>query len=108
MVRHDIQSEQGFFAILLAKAIKPQVRTLAFEPALPPADAAELFELAPRHRAMKLDQLSLSADRPVVFAANWLTPYATTPRCSVWVWARADHCMGESKLKTILMAGERR
>lgn len=78
MVRHDILSEQGFFDILLAKAVKPQVRLLAFEPAVPPSDVAELFKLAPGQKAMKLDRLSLSAGRPVVFAANWLTPDATT------------------------------
>ncbi len=78
MVRHDILSDQGFFDILLAKAVKPQVRLLAFEPAVPPAEVAELFKLAPGQKAMKLDRLSLSAGRPVVFAANWLTPDAAT------------------------------
>lgn len=64
MVRHDILSDQGFFDILLAKAVKPQVRLLAFEPAVPPAEVAELFKLAPGQKAMKLDRLSLSAGGP--------------------------------------------
>ena len=76
MVRHDILSQQGFFDILLEKAPKPEVRLLAFEPAVPPARIAGLFKLAPGQKAMRLDRLYLSAGRPVLFGASWLTPDA--------------------------------
>lgn len=76
MVRHDILSEQGFFDMLLAKAPKPEVRLLAFAPAVPPAQVADLFKLQPGQKAMRLDRLFLSAGRPVLFGANWLTPDA--------------------------------
>src|SRR5512143_3740764 len=78
MVRHDILSRQGFFDILLAKAPKPEVRLLAFEPAVPPAGIAGLFKLAPGQKAMRLARLSLSAGRSVLFGASWLTPDAAS------------------------------
>lgn len=78
LVRHDLLSEQGFFDIVLAKAPQPEVRTLSFAPAAPPAPIAALFELARREKAMRLDRLFLSAGRPVVFAVNWLTPDAAS------------------------------
>ena len=78
MVRHDILSEQGFFDILLAKAPRPEVRLIAFEAAVPPPKVANLFRLAPRQTAMRLDRLYYSAGRPIVLAANWLTPDAAS------------------------------
>lgn len=82
MVRHDILSEQGFFDILLAKAPRPEVRLLAFEAAVPPPKVAALFGLASgqtaTQTAMRLDRLYFSAGRPIVFAANWLTPDAAS------------------------------
>ncbi|WP_296325379.1 GntR family transcriptional regulator [Reyranella sp.] len=78
VVRHDILSEQGFFDILLTKAPRPEVRLIAFESAVPPPKVANLFRLAPGTHAVKLDRLYLSAGRPIVLAANWLTPDAAS------------------------------
>lgn len=76
VVQHDILSDQGFFDIVLAKAPKAEVRLLSFAPVAPPAKVAALFKLSPGQKAMRLERLSLSAGRPVVFAENWLTPDA--------------------------------
>ncbi len=76
VVQHDILSDQPFFDIVLAKAPKAEVRLLAFAPAVPPAKIATLFKLASGRSAMKLERLSLSAGRPVVFSESWLTPDA--------------------------------
>ncbi len=76
VVQHDILSDQAFFDIVLAKAPRPEVRLLAFAPAVPPARIASLFGLAPARKAVKLERLSLSAGRPVVFSESWLTPDA--------------------------------
>ncbi len=76
MVQHDILSRQGFFDTVLAKAPRPEVRLLAFEPAMPPARVAALFDLAPGQEAVKIDRLYLSAGRPVMLGASWLTPEA--------------------------------
>ena len=76
VVQHDILSDQPFFDIVLAKAPKAEVRLLAFAPAVPPAKIATLFKLASGRPAMKLERLSLSAGRPVVFSESWLTPDA--------------------------------
>jgi DNA-binding GntR family transcriptional regulator len=83
VVQHDILSRQGFFDTVLAQAPKPEVRLLAFEPAVPPPRVAALFELASGEKAMRLDRLYLSAGRPVMYGANWLTPDAA-------VLSRAD------------------
>jgi DNA-binding GntR family transcriptional regulator len=75
-VQHDLRSEQGFFDLLLAKPGKPEARLLAFGPAAAPARVAALFGLATGEKAVSIDRLFLSAGRPVVFAAGWLTPDA--------------------------------
>jgi GntR family transcriptional regulator len=76
VVQHDILSDQAFFDIVLAKAPKAEVRLLSFASVLPPVKVAALFELPAGRKAMKLERLSLSAGRPVVFSENWLTPDA--------------------------------
>jgi DNA-binding GntR family transcriptional regulator len=76
VVQHDLLSRQGFFDTVLAKAPKPEVRLLAFEPAVPPARVAALFGLKSGEKAVRLDRLYLSAGRPVMLGANWLTPDA--------------------------------
>ena len=76
VVQHDILSDQAFFDIVLAKAPKAEVRLLSFAPVLPPAKVAALFGLQSGRKAMKLERLSLSAGRPVVFSEKWLTPDA--------------------------------
>lgn len=79
-VQHDILSRQGFFDTVLAKAPRPEVRLLAFEPAVPPARVANLFGLGPGEKAARIDRLYLSAGRPVMLGTNWLTPDAVTLR----------------------------
>jgi DNA-binding GntR family transcriptional regulator len=76
VVQHDILSRRGFFDTVLAKATRPEVRLLAFEPAVPPPRVAALFALAAGETAVRLDRLYLSAGRPVMLGANWLTPDA--------------------------------
>ncbi len=76
VVQHDILSRQGFFDTVLAKATRPEVRLLAFEPAVPPARVAALFALEPGDRAVRFDRLYLSAGRPVMLGTSWLTPDA--------------------------------
>ncbi|MBS0546445.1 MAG: GntR family transcriptional regulator [Proteobacteria bacterium] len=76
VVQHDILSDQAFFDIVLAKAPQPEVRLLAFAPAVPPAKIAALFGLGAGQKAVRLERLSLSAGRPVVFSESWLTPDA--------------------------------
>lgn len=76
VVQHDILSDQAFFDIVLAKVPQAEVRLLAFMPAVPPARVASLFALSSGQKAMRLERLSLSAGRPVVFSESWLTPDA--------------------------------
>lgn len=76
VVRHDILSDHAFFDIVLAQAPKAEVRLLAFASVPPPAKVAALFGLPSGRKAMRLERLSLSAGRPVVFSESWLTPDA--------------------------------
>ena len=78
VVQHDILSRQGFFDTVLAKASRPEVRLLAFEPGVPPAQVAALFVLGPAEKAVRLDRLYLSAGRPVMLGTSWLAPDAAT------------------------------
>lgn len=78
VVKHDLLSRQGFFDTVLAKAPRPEVRLLAFEPAVPPARVAALFGLAPGAKAVRIDRLYLSAGRPVMLGQSWLTPDAAS------------------------------
>ena len=78
VVQHDLLSRQGFFDTVLAKAPKPEVRLLAFEAVVPPAPVAALFDLPSGAKAVRLDRLYLSAGRPVMLGASWLTPDAAT------------------------------
>lgn len=76
VVQHDLLSRQGFFDTVLTKAPKPEVRLLAFEPAVSPARVAALFDLKSGEKAVRLDRLYLSAGRPVMLGACWLAPEA--------------------------------
>jgi GntR family transcriptional regulator len=78
VVQHDILSRQGFFDTVLAKAPEPEVRLLAFELAVPPARVAALFALKSGEKLVRLDRLYLSAGRPVMLGAIWLTPEAAS------------------------------
>jgi DNA-binding GntR family transcriptional regulator len=75
-VQHDLRSEHGFFDLLFAKASRPEARLLGFGPGIPPPKVAALFDLASGEKAVSIERLFLSAGRPVVFAAGWLTPDA--------------------------------
>jgi DNA-binding GntR family transcriptional regulator len=78
VVQHDILSRHGFFDTVLAKAARPEVRLLAFEPVIPPVRVAALFALKSGEKTVRLDRLYLSAGRPVMVGTCWLTPDAAT------------------------------
>lgn len=76
MVQHDLNSEHGFFNMLFAKANKPSAKLVAYGLAVPPQRVAAMFGLASHEKAVRVDRLFLSSNKPVVFAAGWLTPDA--------------------------------
>jgi GntR family transcriptional regulator len=73
-VRHDLKRSHGLLGSLFAQAHGASARLLRYEPRVPPADIAALFNSPPKQPALALDRLYLIGGRPVAFAQAWLVP----------------------------------
>lgn len=80
-VKHDLRRLHGLLGSLFAQSDTASTRLLRYEPAIPPANIAELLNLSRGRKALALDRLYLIAGKPVAFGQSWLAPeVAALPR----------------------------